>query len=90
MKGNKLLNLLRSLYLFSDSGDYWTTTFSDHIKSDLELQRTVTDFSFFKKVRGKLMGVMGTYVDETIACGLPKYDKLNKETGDKFESKAKE
>lgn len=89
--GNKLLKLLRTLYGPSDSGDYWNTTFSDHIKTDVGMQTTPADYRFFiKKERAKLMGLMGTYVDDTISAGSPELEELNKKKEQKFESKAKE
>lgn len=91
IEGNKLLKLLRPLYGLSDSGDYWNTTFSDHIKKDLNMASTVADYSFFfKMVRGKLMGLMGTYVDDTISAGTEDFEKHTNITESKFESKPTE
>lgn len=91
MEGNTLLKLLRPLYGLSDSGDYWHTTFSDHIKNDLDMKETVADYSFFfKKARGKLLGLMGTYVDDTITSGSETFEKETELTSKKFECKKKE
>lgn len=65
IEDNTSLKLLRPLYWLSDSGDYWNPTFSDHIKNYLEMQPNVADYRFlYKTVRGKLIGLMGTYVDD--------------------------
>ena len=75
ISGNRLLKLLRPLYGLSDSGDYWNTTFSKHIKEDLKMTPTIEDYSFFfKKTRGKLVGVPGTYVDDIVSSGTEAFE----------------
>lgn len=70
IEGNQLLKLLRPLYGLSKSGDYWNTTFSNHIKNDLKMANAISDYSsFFKTVRNKLIGLAGTYVDDIICAG---------------------
>lgn len=91
IEGGKLLKLLRPLYGLSDSGDYWNTTFSDHIKNDLGMKATLEDYSFFfKKARKQLIGLMGTYVDDVITAGAAEFEKQSEATSKKFECKARE
>lgn len=91
LNGNQLLKLLRPLYGLSDSGDYWNTTFSDHIKNDLKMKNTVSDYSFFfKTIRGKLLGLAGTFVDDIICAGSNEFEKDTMSTAKRFECKPKE
>lgn len=69
-----ILKLLRPLYGLSDSGDYWSATFSKDVKDDLGMKTSASymDF-FFKQAIVKLSRAMGTYVDDTISEGDPDF-----------------
>lgn len=86
-----LLKLLKPLYGLSDSGDYWHATFSNHLIHDLDMTSTTGDLSlFFKVVEGKLRGMTGAYVEDTIGTGTKDFGEESKATGDRFQSKARE
>ena len=85
---DQLLKLLKPLYGLSDSGDYWHVTFANHLQHDLGMISTAGDLSlFFKMVNGKLPGVTGAYVDDTIRTGTDEFTKESGKTGRRFESK---
>lgn len=91
LESTHVLKLLRPLYGLADSGDYWNATYSDHIRKDLNMELSATDMSFFfKKVRGKICGLLGTYVDDTIFCGDKQFEDITSATSKRFESKEKE
>lgn len=51
--------LLRPIYGSTEIGDIWNATFSKHLRKDLNMQQAITDTSiFFKKVKGKVSGIM--------------------------------
>jgi Reverse transcriptase (RNA-dependent DNA polymerase) len=76
---------LRPLYGLSDSGDAWAKTFTSHMKSDLGMVSTIGDISLFSKLmNGKLAGLAGNYVDDTIACGNEELRELSKLTAKRF------
>lgn len=82
---NNLLKLIRHLVGLSDSGDYWNTEFSDHIRDDLQMKSKVADYGFFfRKFRGKLMGLMRTYVGDRIATGSTEFEKGTNMTAKKI------
>ena len=86
-----LLKLLRPLYGLADSGNYWNETFANHIKNDLKMKPTALDISFFfKKANGKLKGLAGTYVDDTLFAGDTEFLDHTEETSRRFESKDRE
>ena len=71
----RLLRLLKPLYGLSDSGDYWHSTFSNHLINDLRMTKTAGDLSLFiKVVDGKLRGMTGAYVDDTIGTGDEEFE----------------
>lgn len=91
IEGRKLLKLLRPLYGLSDSGDYWNTTFSEHIKKSLGMTTTLEDYSFFfKKARGQLTGLLGSYVDDVISAGTREFENESHVTETKFDCKPRE
>ena len=86
-----LLKLLRPLYGLADSGDYWNETFAHHIKSDLKMQSTAQDISFFfYKARKKLKGLAGTYVDDALFAGDEDFIAHTDKTSENFDSKSRE
>lgn len=91
MNSDQLLKLLKPLYGLSESGDYWHETFFRHLQDDMHMTPTTGDLSFFfKAVHGKLKGVVGTYVDDTLCAGDPVFEKESRITEKKFESKERE
>jgi Reverse transcriptase (RNA-dependent DNA polymerase) len=63
----ELFRVIKPLYRLSDSGDYWDTMFADHHLVDLGMKQTTGDFSlFFKRIKGKVIGMSGSYVDDVI------------------------
>lgn len=88
--GDILFKLLRPLYGLSDSGDYWQTTFSGHIKNDLKMSEALSDYSlFFKRSRDELIGLSGTYVDDIISAGTKQFEKNAEKTSQRFDCKKK-
>jgi Reverse transcriptase (RNA-dependent DNA polymerase) len=70
ISSERVLQLLLPLYGLSDSGDAWAKTFTNHMTSDLGMVSTIADISLFSKViHGKVAGLAGNYVDDTISCG---------------------
>jgi Reverse transcriptase (RNA-dependent DNA polymerase) len=87
----KLLKLQKPLYGLADSGDYWYNTMSKHIKDDIGMKSTTGDMSFFyKHIGNNLVGLTGTYVDDSLLAGNLEFEKLTKTTMDKFESRDRE
>ena len=91
LSANQLLKLLKPLYGLADSGDYWNFTFANHIKNDLHMSNTAGDLSlFFKFANGKLSGLMGTYVDDSLLAGTKEFLMHTDKTLKKFDSKDRE
>lgn len=91
MSENELLELLKPLYGLSDSGDYWNRTMTNHLKEDIGMDPTDGDLSlFFKHVESKLIGMTGTYVDDSLHCGTTDFMQLCDKSLDKFESRERE
>lgn len=84
----QLLKILRPLYGLADSGDYWHANFLQHLKSDLNMQSTACDLSFFyKHMQAALHGLMATHVDDTLSAGNHKFDDETRITGIMFDAK---
>lgn len=82
----RLLKLLNPLHGLSDSGDYWHSTFSEHLINDLHMMKTAEGSSFFFRiVDGKLRGMTGAYVDDTISTGDKTFEEESKMTGERFQ-----
>ena len=85
---NGLLKLLKPLYGLPDAGDYWPVTFAQHIRDDLEMQRSVGDLAlFFKNVQGRLSGIAGTYADDSLLAGTLDFMTSTNKTLERFESR---
>lgn len=86
-----ILKLPRPLYGLAESGDYWSATFSNHIKDDLGMMTAASNMAFFfKRAQSKLGRLMGTYVDDTLsACGRD-FLKLSKRSDNTFDTKPRE
>lgn len=69
LQSNQLLRLLKPLYGLSQRGDYLHETIFRHLHHTMGMTLTAGDLSlFFKVVRVKLSGMVGTYVDETLSA----------------------
>lgn len=56
---------------------------------ELSMQRAFGDLAlFFRHIKGKLMGVAGTYVDDTFLTGSQEFKDRNAQTVERFESRA--
>lgn len=85
------LKLLRPLYELSDSGDYWSAKFGDHLQNDLQMQRVASDMSlFFKMIHEKVAGITATHIDNTLSTGSDQFTKETTSTSKNFEAKGKE
>ena len=88
---DEALLLLKPLYGLADSGDYWDNTFDHHLLKDLNLKAAKHDLSlYFKNTKGKLDGVIGTYVDDSLIVGTPAFEKESQLTLKKFISRPRE
>ncbi len=85
------MKLLRPLYGLADSGDYFHATFSKHLTDDLRMKAVASDMSLFsRRARGKISGLLASYVDDTLACGDSSFAELTKKTREKFEMKERQ
>lgn len=65
-----MLRLIKPLYGLADAGYYWFSTPFRHLKTDLYMYQSLPDQAlFFKESEGSLIGLTGTYVDDTIHTG---------------------
>ena len=88
LSSDKLLELLKPLYGLPDSGDYWNRITSGHLLNDLCMPHTTGDMSlFFKITHDSLLGLIKTYVDDSLASRNSEILKLTEKTQDKFESR---
>lgn len=91
LSADEVLKLLKPLYGLADAGDYWNVTMAKHILEDLGMKRTTGDMSlFFKKIHGKLAGIIGTYVDDSLLAGTEEFLQHTDKTIRQFESKGRE
>lgn len=64
---------------------------NDHLKNDLGMQKAASDMGlFFRKTRGMLSGLIGTYVDDSMLAGDPDFLRHTDQTLQKFDSKGRE
>lgn len=91
LSSDQLLRLLKPLYGLADSGDHWNVTMAKHLKADLTMTPTALDISmFFKSVQGRLSGVTGVYVDDSLSAGNNDFLQDTDKTQAKFESRERE
>ena len=91
LEGDEVLKLLKPLYGLSDSGDYWKKTFHLHMRDDLHMHTLTGDPCFFYyKSEGKLSGVAGTFVDDSLLAGDKNFQSHSSQTLTKFESRQRE
>lgn len=61
-----------------------------HLEENLGLKTCIADaLLFFKKLREKLIGLCGIYVDDTLHAGIEEYSKLRIKTEETFNSKTR-
>lgn len=91
LKPNELLLLLKPLYGLTESGDYWGRSFKYHLSEEQGMDHCVNDPVFFYKNLGEeLIGLCGTYVDDTLHAGTNEYLKLCEETEKRFKCKPRD
>lgn len=84
----KLLQILKPLYGLAESGDYWNSTNSLHHVHDLGMKQACGDLSlYYRRVHGKLEGISGIVVDDTLQCGTKSFWNLTSRTMERFRSK---
>ena len=89
---NSLLKLLKPLYGLSESGDAWFQRYNGYLTKNLKLEQTDGDMSCYYKreEEEELQGLLGVYVDDTLAAGSEKFKKLTDNIEKHFESKPRE
>lgn len=66
------LQLLRPLYLLSESGDMWFETLDEHHREDLGMEPFRSDPALYIKINnGRLIDLSGTYFDDILRMGTP-------------------
>ncbi len=91
LKPGHVLKLLKPLYGLTDAGDYWNYTMKLHLVQDLGMTTSTADPSLFVKYEnGKLIGVIATYVDDSLICGTDKFMEMTNATLKKFDSRERE
>lgn len=75
---NQLPSLLKRLYGLTYAGDYWHNTVSRHLRSDLNMAPITGYLSLFSRaIRGRLSGLVGSYVDDTLRAGDEEFERLS-------------
>ena len=84
----ELLQLRKPLYGICDSGDYWNTTFFKFVKEELLMTPLSSDIAaFYKKGKGATSGMLGLYVDDSIAAVGPEFVKEVEKIQNRFDAK---
>ena len=87
----KPLKVKKPLFSLSDSGSRWNMTNVQHFKQDCGLKSTADDEGlFYKCEEDDLEGSIGTYVDNSVPCGIPRSIKLTVRTSEKSDFKQQE
>jgi hypothetical protein len=67
------IRLTKAMYGNIDSPLRWMKTFANFLKNVLKLEQSKSDpCIFYKKVQGKVVLILGVYVDDTLVCGTKK------------------
>ena len=62
-----LMNLLRTIYGLSNSGDHWYHTFPDKLENDVKMSSTMSDiYVFFRRADGLLKWIMASYINDIL------------------------
>lgn len=86
----QLLQICRPLYSLEDAADYCHAKFLKHVKSDLMMQCTVFDLSFFKRIQSTFHGIIATHVDYTLRAGTDAFEKETCATAILFDDKPRQ
>lgn len=77
LPSTEMIRLIKPLYGIADAGDYWLTKLRDHLTTNLSMDQSFPDPALFlKKTDGNLIGLTGTYVDDTLHTGYQFFLKL--------------
>lgn len=91
LSSDQLLQIIRPLYGSSDSGKYWYSTFTKHLRTDLKMEATASDLVlFFRIIQSKLSGVTATHVDDTLSAGDRAFEEASRITGKVFDAKPRQ
>lgn len=83
---DELLELLRPLYGWSDSGDFWHHTCKGHLQSYISMPQATEDLPhWFRCVENGLSGMIAVYVDDQLAAGSPQFAEDTKLTERSFQ-----
>lgn len=76
IKHDELLLLRKPLYGMCDAGDCWNETICEHLCEDLMMKLCITDPSLWLRLdNGKLIGIVGNYVDDNLNAGTKSFEK---------------
>jgi Reverse transcriptase (RNA-dependent DNA polymerase) len=74
LSSDEFLKLMKPLYGFCDSGDWWYHTLRHHHVQDLQMEPLDADTSlYFRSIGNRLIGLSGVYVDYMLRCGTPDF-----------------
>lgn len=91
LKENELPHLTKPLYGLYDSEDYWGLAVRDHVVDDLGMTPTIGDSALYtKETNGKVDGICGSFVDDTLNAGSDTCERLAEVTLTMFESKSRD
>lgn len=86
---DKLLRLIIPLYGLSDAGDYSQATFAKQLNKDMMIRATTEDLSLYTRQDGWSIGVIGSYVDDTISSGTEGFMEESRITERKFKARTR-
>ena len=88
---NDYLRLNKPLYGTCDSGDYWGTTFTQHVWKEMKMMPMIGDPSLYvKKVGSTRIRMLRSYVYDCMFAGDRTFDRLVEYTRTNFASKSVE
>lgn len=88
LQDGELLHLIKPLYGICEAGDYWGVTIEEHLTNDLKMIPVPGDSALYVKSKDdEVIGVTGSYVDDSLNAGRAKFVKMTDATLQKFESK---
>ncbi len=88
---NSMLHALKPIYGLFESPGYWLQTFKEYQLEDLGMPQSILDPSlFFKRSNEKLVSLVGTLIDGTLACGNYEFSVLEAEKSAAFDVNPRE
>lgn len=92
LNDGQVLKLKMPLYGVCDAGDYWGVTMDEHLINDIGMTPTPGDPALYVKIinengRTNVVGITGSYVDDSINGGKGRFQDMTMNTLRKFESK---